>query len=125
MGTSETKLFDEPPIGGLVAAMRDVTERRHDETALQLSEARYRNLFEHAADLIFTADLAGNVTSANPAAEQITGYTAEELLGMNFFDVVAPEERGILEGVLALSLIHISEPTRQAEISYAVFCLKK
>ena len=27
--------------------------------------------------------------------------------------------------VLILSLIHISEPTRQAEISYAVFCLKK
>ena len=26
---------------------------------------------------------------------------------------------------MALSLIHISEPTRQAEISYAVFCLKK
>ena len=30
-----------------------------------------------------------------------------------------------IEEVLALSLIHISEPTRQAEISYAVFCLKK
>src|SRR5678809_1090913 len=27
--------------------------------------------------------------------------------------------------VHVLSLIHISEPTRQAEISYAVFCLKK
>src|SRR5665213_1341689 len=27
--------------------------------------------------------------------------------------------------LLFLSLIHISEPTRQAEISYAVFCLKK
>ena len=27
--------------------------------------------------------------------------------------------------VQKLSLIHISEPTRQAEISYAVFCLKK
>src|SRR5665213_395732 len=27
--------------------------------------------------------------------------------------------------VWQLSLIHISEPTRQAEISYAVFCLKK
>src|SRR5678809_1707888 len=27
--------------------------------------------------------------------------------------------------VYQLSLIHISEPTRQAEISYAVFCLKK
>src|SRR5678809_437625 len=27
--------------------------------------------------------------------------------------------------LVVLSLIHISEPTRQAEISYAVFCLKK
>ena len=27
--------------------------------------------------------------------------------------------------MFSLSLIHISEPTRQAEISYAVFCLKK
>ena len=29
------------------------------------------------------------------------------------------------ESLYILSLIHISEPTRQAEISYAVFCLKK
>eukprot|EP00826_Nyctotherus_ovalis_P005309 TRINITY_DN11199_c0_g1_i2.p2 TRINITY_DN11199_c0_g1~~TRINITY_DN11199_c0_g1_i2.p2 ORF type:complete len:136 (-),score=61.67 TRINITY_DN11199_c0_g1_i2:3-410(-) len=29
------------------------------------------------------------------------------------------------EDPMYLSLIHISEPTRQAEISYAVFCLKK
>ena len=31
----------------------------------------------------------------------------------------------IIFSALRLSLIHISEPTRQAEISYAVFCLKK
>src|SRR5674476_1198415 len=30
-----------------------------------------------------------------------------------------------LRDTMNLSLIHISEPTRQAEISYAVFCLKK
>ena len=30
-----------------------------------------------------------------------------------------------LTAVKALSLIHISEPTRQEAISYAVFCLKK
>src|SRR5674476_1479173 len=33
---------------------------------------------------------------------------------------------GVVEDVhQIISLIHISEPTRQAEISYAVFCLKK
>ena len=31
----------------------------------------------------------------------------------------------LLANMAFLSLIHISEPTRQAEISYAVFCLKK
>src|SRR5665213_4002094 len=31
----------------------------------------------------------------------------------------------VLDTGMTLSLIHISEPTRQAEISYAVFCLKK
>ena len=31
----------------------------------------------------------------------------------------------IMAPIQELSLIHISEPTRQAEISYAVFCLKK
>ena len=37
-----------------------------------------------------------------------------------------PEEMLLnLRMFLMLSLIHISEPTRQAEISYAVFCLKK
>src|SRR5665213_3952433 len=52
---------------------------------------------------------------------------------LTWIDDHAPGRRLIvgLEGTrsygigLALSLIHISEPTRQAEISYAVFCLKK
>ncbi|GAB5803437.1 hypothetical protein JMUB7527_28650 [Staphylococcus aureus] len=30
-----------------------------------------------------------------------------------------------IDQVVELSLIHISEPTRHAQISYAVFCLKK
>src|SRR5665213_2464146 len=30
---------------------------------------------------------------------------------------------GVVFAIISLSLIHISEPTRQAEISYAVFCL--
>src|SRR5660398_259139 len=32
---------------------------------------------------------------------------------------------GVIESLLVLSLIHISEPTRLRRISYAVFCLKK
>src|SRR5674476_1077576 len=37
--------------------------------------------------------------------------------------IIYPKDAALI--VMFLSLIHISEPTRQAEISYAVFCLKK
>ena len=40
-------------------------------------------------------------------------------------EALAPVEVHFGIHAMALSLIHISEPTRQAEISYAVFCLKK
>ena len=33
--------------------------------------------------------------------------------------------RNVVRSLYKLSLIHISEPTRHAQISYAVFCLKK
>ena len=38
---------------------------------------------------------------------------------------ISTEALDDLETALLLSLIHISEPTRHAQISYAVFCLKK
>ena len=40
----------------------------------------------------------------------------------NFLKLI---DQDFFAGLIFLSLIHISEPTRQAEISYAVFCLKK
>src|SRR5678810_1049473 len=45
----------------------------------------------------------------------------------NVAESVGPASRWIHQGLTSsdISLIHISEPTRQAEISYAVFCLKK
>ena len=42
------------------------------------------------------------------------------------YETVIKKSRFICDLIpVNLSLIHISEPTRQAEISYAVFCLKK
>src|SRR6266545_868086 len=66
-------------------------EQKLTEEALKESEARYRDLFEDANDIIYTHDLSGNFTSLNRTGERITGITRQEAAKMNIADVVAPE----------------------------------
>lgn len=61
------------------------------EQDMQQSEQRYREIFENASDIIYTHDLEGRYTSVNRAAEQLSGYTRDELIGMHVAEIIAPE----------------------------------
>lgn len=73
----------------------DISERKLAERALQESEAKYRDLFENANDIVYTHDLAGNYTSVNGAATRLLGYSTEEFLKLNFRDIVAPDHLAV------------------------------
>ena len=72
-------------------SLREIESLRARVTELEAREGRYRELIEHARDLIWTVDMAGSVTFLNSACQTITGFTKEELLGKSLTDLVAPE----------------------------------
>ncbi len=61
------------------------------EESLRLSEAKYRDLFEHASDLIFTIDLEGNLRSVNGVVRSVLGYTPEQFMTLNVNSIIDPQ----------------------------------
>ncbi|MBC2706099.1 PAS domain S-box protein [Desulfobacula sp.] len=74
-----------------VASLLDITERKQTETALKKSEKQFRDLFNSITDLIYTQDMEGHFTSANPAMQRLFGYKADEFLGHRATDFMEPE----------------------------------
>lgn len=73
----------------------DVTAEVKADLLQQEAEERFQSLFDNNPDSIFVFDLVGNFVGANPSCETLTGYSKEELLGMPFAPVVAPEDLDI------------------------------
>lgn len=76
-----------------IASLLDITERKKVEEEFRRSEERYQQLTQAAQELIIMHDIEGNITYANRAAAEKTGYPVDELLQMNVYDLIAPEER--------------------------------
>ena len=53
----------------------------------------FDRIFNLSPDLVAVADFDGHFTRVNPAAEQVLGYTPEELLARPYLDLVHPDDR--------------------------------
>jgi PAS domain S-box-containing protein len=70
----------------------EITERLSAKQALEMSEARFRSIFESVTVGIKVLDLEGKILQTNYAFQSMVGYTEEELVGNPFYKFLHPED---------------------------------
>ncbi|MGH9327368.1 MAG: PAS domain-containing protein, partial [Terriglobia bacterium] len=70
----------------------DITERKKVEEALRRSEERFRTLVEKSSDAISLVDASGKILYSSHAISPIFGYSLEERVGRNIFELLHPED---------------------------------
>ncbi|HTX61659.1 MAG TPA: PAS domain S-box protein, partial [Methanobacterium sp.] len=88
--TASPLLDSEGEQYGAIESVRDITERKKAELALQRSEERFRAVAESAVDLIITTDVDGTILFCNKSLQSIFGYLRDEIIGKNL-TVLMPE----------------------------------
>jgi PAS domain S-box-containing protein len=88
-----------------VTAIRDITERKKAEEALQESEERYRTMAETSPDGVTTTDLEGSIAYASQRTAEALGFErAEDLIGRSIFEFIAPEDQKMAKGNMIKTL---------------------
>jgi PAS domain S-box-containing protein len=86
---------------GFANITRDLTERRRAEEALRASEVRWRTMFEKFPVGIVLRDAEQRYMAANPAFQQMIGYSEQELSGLSPLDITHEDDRLATERALA------------------------
>ncbi len=73
----------------------DITERKRADEALQVSNQRYRNLFDQANEGLVVMTTQGQIAEVNQAFAEMHGYSVEELSGKDIQYLDARHERAL------------------------------
>lgn len=76
-----------------LAILRDLSERNKLVESVAMEKERFLNIAESTGDWIWEVDTEGKYSYSNQVVEKISGYNADEIIEMNYFDLVSTIEQ--------------------------------
>lgn len=76
----------------VVCYMHDVSHQKKAQEELKESRQRFKSLFKHNPHPVYYFDLEGNFLGVNEKLVEFTGYSREELLGLNYESFIVEED---------------------------------
>ena len=92
ISTSEGIFDDKQNLMQIIGTVRDITDQVEIEEKLRKSEAKFRDLVENINDVIYSADVNGEITYISPSIKSVMGYDPSEIIGNNFSKYIHPDD---------------------------------
>lgn len=104
-------IYENKKLIGVMISATDITGRKKAYEELKSSEERLKILYEYAPDAYYLNDLKGNFVNGNIAAEKMTGYNKEDLIGKSFLKLKLLPPGQIPKAAAALAKNVLGQPT--------------
>lgn len=96
--------------GRVVTFFDDSTEKVASQQKLMQSESKFRGLVENMSEGLVCISQAGTVNYASPGLGKLMEEDPSSLVGMSFFELVAPEHSPLMDRVLCRLSMGMCEP---------------
>jgi len=91
-------------LNAILAVGNDITEQRKLEEEIKSSEFKFKTLFEKAYEPIFILDQDLFIRDTNTASVGLFHLPKEKIIGINLYELMAPEETKKLQHILMQGL---------------------
>ncbi len=91
---------EKDQIYAVLSLTRDITEKTKLQEDLAHSEKRFRALIENSADAFAIIGTDGNPSYVSPSVTRVLGYSEEEALELNLFEILHPQEINAITAVM-------------------------
>jgi len=98
-----------------VVVLRDITDQKHAEQALEQTKERYQRMLKRSSDYVTIIDKTETIVDVTQGVEHVLGYQPDEMIGTKVLPYIHPDDR---RNAFETFVQTLKEPETELRIEY-------